>query len=207
MNYYDEIIRQIQELIDNGEYDEAKRLIQNELSISYVPRDVDEKLRELFRAINVSAHEYKPLNDETIEEYLYKDDNYQLIAVSELDKKNLRDYIDLCEDYLLSDGFENAKALLIDSLIRQEVNYEFEYKDSSFNPSKITKVGESEGFLSALEAIQDKFMKNPSMSQLAIELLYKEVLMALPKTYNRQEGIELADKIEKYIIDAFESAN
>ena len=37
MNYYEETKEKIIDLIEKEEYEEAKRLIQNELELSYVP--------------------------------------------------------------------------------------------------------------------------------------------------------------------------
>ena len=207
MNYYEEIIKEIEENIDNGNYEEARRLINNELSISYVPRDVERKLIELQNKVKDNTYAKKSLCDEQIEEYLHQDELHQLMAVDELNKKNLRNYIDLVQEYLSSDGYLNGKVLLIDSLIRQEINYDFIYNGQIFNPSRIIFPEESAGFISGLKAIQERFMKDPSMMRMAEQLLYKEVLMALPRTLDHNEGLKVSDKIIAYILKAFESAN
>ena len=207
MNYYDEILNEIQDLISEEKYDEAKSIILNELNISYVPKDVETKLYELLDEIKSKTFVVKELKDEQIEEFLKMDENHQLLAVDALNKKNLREYIDLCQNYLLSDGYVNAKVLLIDSLIRQEINYEFKYKDNSFNPRNLIRVEESEGFIEGINNIRDKFMKNPSMMKMAEQLMYKEAILSLPNNLHKDDGIALANKIEKYILDAFNSAN
>ena len=207
MNYYEEILNEIEENIDNGQFLEAERLIRNELSVSYIPRDVERKLNEYLSRIRRDSFEKRSLSDEQIEDYLQKDEIHQLMAVDELNKKNLRNYVDTVQSYLSGDGYLNGKALLIDSLIRQEINCDFIYNGEIFNPSKIIVPEKSEGFLSALELIRERFMKDPSMMAMAEQLLYKEALMALPETLNKEEGIAIADKIIVYILNAFESAN
>ena len=207
MNYYEEILNEIEENIDNGQFLEAERLIRNELSVSYIPRDVERKLNEYLSRIRRDSFEKRSLSDEQIEDYLQKDEIHQLMAVDELNKKNLRNYVDTIQSYLSGDGYLNGKALLIDSLIRQEINCDFIYNGETFNPSKIIVPEKSEGFLSALELIRERFMKDPSMMAMAEQLLYKEALMALPETLNKEEGIAIADKIIVYILNAFESAN
>ena len=207
MNYYNEILKEIEENIENSEYDEAKRLIMNELSVSYVPRDVEKKLNELLSLVKEDTYVPRGLADADIEKYLFMDEVHQLMAVDELNKRNLREHIELCQQFLSSEGFINAKALLIDSLIRQEINYVFLYKEGTFNPSKIIRPEESEGFKSGLNAIRERFMKDPSMMRMAEQLLYKEVLLALPKTLDHEEGLMVAYKIIEYILKAFESAN
>lgn len=207
MNYYEEILNEIEENIDNGQFLQAERLIRNELSVSYIPRDVERKLNEYLSRIRRDSFEKRSLSDEQIEDYLQKDEIHQLMAVDELNKKNLRNYIDTVQSFLSGDGYLNGKVLLIDSLIRQEINCDFIYNGEIFNPSKIIVPEKSEGFLSALELIRERFMKDPSMMAMAEQLLYKEALMALPETLNKEEGIAIADKIIVYILNAFESAN
>ena len=207
MNYYEDILNEIEENIDNGQFLDAERLIRNELSVSYIPRDVERNLNEYLSRIRRDSFEKRSLSDEQIEDYLQKDEIHQLMAVDELNKKNLRNYIDTVQSYLSGDGYLNGKVLLIDSLIRQEINCDFIYNGKTFNPSKIIVPEKSEGFLSALELIRERFMKDPSMMAMAEQLLYKEALMALPETLNKEEGISIADKIIVYILNAFESAN
>lgn len=210
MNYYDETLDKIKDLIGNEEYEEAKRLIQNELEVSYVPRDFERKLYELLDIVKEKTFKVKTISDEDIEKYLKMDNDHQIIAVDALDKRNLRNYIDMCSSYLKGDGFINAKVLLIDSLIKQEINHVFEYRKNDeiikFNPSNIDNIQESEGYISCLNALRERFMKEPSMLYMAEQLLYKEALMALPDILNNKDGILLAGKIEKYICDAFDSA-
>ena len=163
MNYYEEILKEIKECIENKEYEQARRLIENELSVPYVPRDVERQLQEFLNTVKEASFMPISLTDEDIEKYLFMDEVHQLMAVDGLNKRNLREYIDLCQKYLSSQGYINAKALLIDSLIRQGINHEFSYGEDSFNPKEIMRPEESAGFLSGLKAIQERFMKYVSI--------------------------------------------
>ena len=113
----------------------------------------------------------------------------------------------MCNRYLKSNGFINGKILLIDSLIRQEINYEFECLKNNklirFNPSEIDSIEYSVGYLCCLNTLRERFMKEPSMLYMAEQLLYKEAIMALPFNIDKDNAIKLADKIETYIKDAF----
>lgn len=207
MNYYEDVLERINGFINKEEYEEAKRLILNELDVPYVPKDFEDRLKELLSFINEKTFKVNVLSDEDIEKYLYMDENHQLIAVDELNRKNLRDYIEICNRYLKSNCFINGKVLLIDSLIKQEINYEFECMKNNeiirFNPSEIDPIEKSSGYLSCLNALRERFMKEPSMLYMAEQLLYKEAIMALPFNIDKDNGIKLADKIETYIKDAF----
>lgn len=205
MNYYDELIQNIEKYIENEEYDLAKSTILNELNMPYVPKDLENKLYEYLNIIKTKLFVIKSISDDEIVKYLNDNEEKQLIAVDELSKRNLRDYIDICSDFISDKGkYANAKALLIDSLIRQEINYEFAYvNDSSllkFNPCKLPIIEKSEGFIVANAILNDYYMKNPSQLNIAVELLYKESLMTLPYQI---DGNEISKKIINYIDKAF----
>ena len=207
MNYYDETLVKIEDLIKEENYEEAKRLILNELEISYVPKEFEEKLYDLLSLINEKTFKILHLNIDDIEKYLFMDDLHQLQAVSELDKLNLRDHISLCDKYLKSNCNEAARAYLIQSLIIQQINHVFVCDKNgekiSFNPSNMSNIEETGGYRSCLNALSEVFMKEPSMLQIAHELLYKELLMALPEQLDENDGLLLADKIENYVREAF----
>ncbi|MBQ0035331.1 MAG: DUF3196 family protein [Firmicutes bacterium] len=209
MNYYQDIINKITKLIENENFDEANKLIDEELNVPYVPKEYLDQLEQLQAQVKAVTFVYKSLTDEDIEKYLFMDAEHQLIAVNELNKKNLREYIDLCNKYLSSNGFKNAKVLLVDSLINQEIGEDIKYIDSGmeyeFIPKYVMPIEISGGFKKALKLIDDEFMKEPSMNKLARDLLYKECLMALPVNYEESEAPILAKNIIDYIYKAFNS--
>lgn len=209
MNYYDEVIRRITELINDEEYEEAKRLIANELEMPYVPKEAEEKLHELLDELHYLNPVQKELSDTKIEQFMSSDNDHQLLAVNELDHRNLREYIPLCERYLSSDGFANAKALLIDSLIAQQIDHVFTCRKAqekiSFNPSAMKRVNETVSYGKCLGKIYETYLKEPSRAKLAEQLLYKEFLMALPLMIEEGDCDRLTEKIVSFIEQAFNS--
>lgn len=207
MNYYDELIEKIENLLKKEDYENAKSLIDDELKVVYVPRYVEEKLIQYQKIVKQNTLKNKFLSDEQIEEYLKLDENHQLLAVDELGRKNLRDYYDLCNRYLQSNGYRNAKVLLIDSLIGQEINKEYSYTDGEtkvqFNPSRLKVIEKTDGFKSAMNDLQEIYLKEPSMFLMSQDLLFKECMLALPRNLNEEEGKQLALKISRFIDDAF----
>ena len=207
MNYYDELLDRIQILMDSSLYDEADALIMNELNVPYIPRDVEQKLLEFKEYINSYKSSDFHLSDEDIASYLSQDESHQLLAVNELNSKNLRDHIALCQKYLNGNGSSNGKALLIDSLVRQEIDHVFTVNRNdgsiSFNPREICKIEDSEGCRKATELLEETFMKEPSKLLMARQLLAKELLLLLPASMNEEEGTYVAEKITDYINDAF----
>lgn len=208
MNYYDELIEKIDNLIKNKKDDEARNLIIEELKAPYVPRDIIKKLESFLDQISYIPSIKKEYSDEEIIGLLKGSNNEQLLAVSILDKKNLRDYISDIENYLCSDAFINAKVLLIDSLINQEINDEIKMKDDTaeyeFIPKYIMPVELSDGFICGNKVLEDIFMKDPSKYEISKQLLYKELMMKLPMNLDDDEGIEVAIDIIKYIYNAYE---
>lgn len=204
MNYYEELLKNISDLIKKSKYEDAKSLIINELNMPYIPGDIENKLKEYLTQINASTYVLKSLTEQDIIDYLLSNPEKQLLAVDELGRKNLRDHIDICDKYLKGDGYVNAKALLIDSLIRQEINYTFTYVNDcsfiEFNPSKLLVIEETSEFKLAEKEIYDNYYKDPSKCKLGKQLLYKEALLSLP---NQIDGKIVTEKIINYIDDAF----
>lgn len=206
MGYYEDLIPQIEGLIKEEKYDKALSFIQKELSLPYVPSDIETKLND-FLAIIPKNDNVHALNDEEIVKYLKSDETKQLRAVEELNNKNLRYYLDICNEYLRGDGYINAKVLLIDSLIKQDINEEMTMSnngvDYSFIPKYVMSPETSLGFIKAFELLEGKYMKEPSKLELAKQLLYKECLLALPINYEEDEALDLSDKIYSFIEEAF----
>lgn len=205
MNYYDETLVKIEELIKENKKDEAIHIIDEELKQAYIPKDFNEKLLEYKKDLNTASR--KELSDEEIVEYLKGNHEQQLFAVAYLDKKNLRDYLDVCENYLTSNGFINAKALLVESLVRQEINEEIKMNkeglEISFIPKYVWPIEISEGFESGIKYLTEYYLKEPSKLEIAKSLLYKEAMLELPINLEESEGVIKAMNIIKYIDEAF----
>lgn len=208
MNYYDEILQKIDELMDSKDYEQAKRIILNELDIAYVPRDFEEKLNDYLAKINTKTFKVKQVSDEDIETFLFEDQSHQLIAVDELNKRNLRDFDELVVKYLKEGSFKNAKVLLIDSLIRQSIDKEYTFIDGdssiTFNPSKLVCPEESKAYKKGQEVLSDYYLKEPSKFKMAMDLLFKEIMMSLPNNLDDKDGELIANKIIEFIDKAFE---
>lgn len=206
MSYYDDLLVQIDKMIIDKDYEKAESIIKKELSMPYIPSNIEISLKEYLSTIPKNTNIIS-LSDENIIDYLKSDESKQLRAVEELNNKNLREYIKICNDYLKGDGFINAKVLLIDSLIKQDISDEFHMSNNGleydFIPRYIMSPESSIGFIKADEILKNKYMKEPSKYELAKQLLYKECLLALPMNYQEDEALELSNKVYSYIENAF----
>lgn len=207
MNYYDEALTKINKLIEENKINDAIDLINEELKAPYLPIDFEKKIKDIHSKISVSKTNNQRLTYDEIEEYLFSSYEKQLIAVVELNNYNLRDYVDLINKYLTSDGYINAKALLIDSLVKQEISDEIKYSNEgieyTFIPKFVLPVEESDGFINAINYLNEYYMKEPSKLLMAKDLVYKEALLSLPLNLEAEEGEILAKKAIDYIEEAF----
>lgn len=207
MNYYEKTLIDIKELIEKGNKEEAIRIIEEELKAPYLPKDFNDEILKIYNENKVSKS--FSLSDDDLAAYLKDSKEKQLIAVSVLNKKSLRDYLDLCNEYLCSDGFINAKVLLVDSLIRQEINEEIKMENNgieyNFIPKYILLVEESDGFIEGSKMLNEHFLKEPSKASLAIDLLYKELMLSLPINISEEECPILVNNIIGYIEKAFDN--
>ncbi len=206
MNYYDETLEKIEKLLKEEKEDEALIIIDDELRQAYIPKDFEEKLLEYKNRFHKSVDK-KTLSDDEIVEYLNDSKEKQLIGVSLLDKKNLREYVDICNDYLSGDGFINAKVLLIDSLIRQEIGDDITFNNNglefNFIPKYQLPIEETDGYLSGNKYLERYYLKDPSKLKMAKSLLYKELMLNLPINLEGSEGEIIAKDICEYIEEAF----
>ena len=206
MNYYEETLEKINKHLNNKEVDEALKLIEKELEAPYLPKEFNDELVRLYNE-NRKVESFK-LDDDNLEDYLSSTKEKQLIAVDYLNNKNLRDYLDICNKYLCSDGFINAKVLLVDSLIRQEIGEEISMSNNgleyNFIPKYLLPIEESDGYISGKKYLEDIYLKEPSKLKMGLDLLYKELILNLPVNLITEEGLILAKKIEDYINKAFD---
>lgn len=205
-NYYDEILDKIQELMQDGRFDEAQALVLTELNMPYIPVEFEAKLKEMRLILKEQRNDGKvaELDEADIESYLFGSEEQQLIAVTQLSKQNLRMKLDLLRAYFLSNPSKSAVALLIDSLIEQSINEEFVYdKDGveyAFNPQHVLRPFDSGGFQVAMSYLEEWFMhQEPSMFELCNQQLIFESFSFLPLSYNEDEGYELALYVTKII--------
>ncbi|MGN1405616.1 MAG: hypothetical protein ACI4WM_05060 [Erysipelotrichaceae bacterium] len=202
MDYYKELVSNIEKALESGDYERAQKLIDDELALPYVPKDVLNRLND-FKAMLPEKDINKTLSEDEIREYLKNNEYKQLVAVEQLNKLNLREYYDLCNEYLKSDGFINAKVLLVESLVRQEISDEYtmlrDGLEYDFIPRYVMLPEESEGYNVALKILSDHYMKEPSYFLMARDLLYKECFLALPVSYIKEEGEMLAENIISYL--------
>ncbi len=205
-NYYDEVIQEIKENIENKNYSEAMVLLKKELSMPYIPNDVEDKLYALLHDLKYQMSDQSNSYERNIDDILdglHGTSEQQLVACTQLIKRNLREYVEEIQDYLKEDPYVDAAALLVESLAEQEIQDEFVWnKDGveyTFYGDSITPCSKSKGFLKANQLLQQWLEKNPDMYEMAKSLLIHDVFLFLPLSYEEEDGESLAFDIVENI--------
>ena len=198
-NYYDELIKEIQDLITSAKSEEAMFLIKKEFSMPYIPQDVEEKLKELRKTVRYSLADKSKTTEETLDallDDLQGNPQQQLAACSKITNHNLRDCIEEIQNYLKGEPYPEAAALLVEAIAEQEIQEEFVWNkqdiEYTFYGDSVTPCAKSKGFLCALSYLQKWFAKNLDMYEMSKTLLIHEVFMFLPLSYEESEGKALA---------------
>ena len=185
MSYYDEVLNEIRCAIAEGSQEEAAFLLKRELSMPYIPSEIEEQLLALQKDLRFQSsgqNEKGELPTDALLRRLKGKPESQLRAVSALCDRNLRSITGELRDWLSKDPQPEAASLLIDALAEQEVPEEFTVVrngvEYNFFADAVTPVARSGGFREALRLIGLWLAKDPSL--------------ALPLSYEMQEGADLA---------------
>lgn len=66
-NYYDEILTEIEDLIQQAKYGDANFLVQKELNMPYIPVDVEQKLKSFKRELNYRLSDEKEIREDSLD--------------------------------------------------------------------------------------------------------------------------------------------
>jgi hypothetical protein len=196
MNYYEETLAKIKELMTKQQYDEALRIVTNELKMPYVPKEFEKQLlfyqQELFAILGTNQKPeltgkelFAILNNEQIN----NDEKVGLFY--QLEKFNLRNYLSEIKEFFNSNASLELKTILIYLLASQDVDQEFTYHglqgEIKLNP-KTFDFQESERFVEQLndQLANDLPQDYPQLLEMAkivvANLYYK--LFPLLQTYD-----------------------
>lgn len=207
-NYYDDILQEIDDLLQNGKVQEADLLVQRELKMPYIPKEAEDQLRKAANEIRYRKAEHGEHGEESMEKLLHRlkgKPQSQLLAAEKLAGRNLRECLDEIKDWLEKDPQPEASALMIEALAEQEINDEFvmirngvEY---TFFPEDVVPIAKQEVLPIALHYLQDWFYKDPDLYEMAQTLLIHEMYMFLPLMYEKEEAPSLAYEIALQVCD------
>lgn len=203
-NYYDEITNTIQELMAKNEYEKAIKLLESELAMQYVPKDSLELFEKLYRECQIELRQGEDVDDSlmsfaAIEKSLLEDQVSAMMAIESLSKLHVASYTKELQRLLLADLDPLVSAMVILILVEQRVDAHFEVKQNGllfeFNPYYVEHPVDSDGYLKAVNKLDELLSQDPSTFELCHQLLAQETLLMLPLSYEEAEGDMLAVSI------------
>ena len=213
MNYYDDVIQEIRQAIHSSDLEEAAFLLKREFSMPYIPREAEAQLRKLEKELRYLQSEKKEDTELSLEKLLKMlkgKPETQLRAADQLTRRNLRSITSELQDWLSKDPLPEAAAVILEGLAEQQVPEEFVYaKDGveyTFFGDALTPVSESGGYRRALAILKEKYMKEPSMLEMAKTLLAGRCYMALPISFEEEDGEFLAEQTDRALQEAMNAA-
>lgn len=204
MNYYEDIVSQVETLITNKEYQQALVMIQEELNMPYVPKETLVKLEAYEILCQQALKENQPKRQVDFDEIakgLFLDDFSAMNSIVMLNDLNLRNYMDECQEILTQLTNPVLTGLVILQLSQQKIDHEFTIDKNgltmSFYPVYVEAPNQSDGYQFASNFFQQEFFKEPQFENLCQELLIQEALSYLPLSYSEEEGLYLAYSLIK----------
>ena len=208
-NYYDQTLKKLRGYMAKADYFSAMKIISEELGMPYMPKEFEDELKAHQKTIQKALKkEEGDLDQEAIASYLKADVYKQLLAIKALENKNLRQYLDVIREYLVSSGDERAKTLLVASLIDQEIGEELVVNKKgvaiTFIPKYAESVDMSDGYLEGVQYLKAKLANDdPIMYKMALDILGRHIFAQLPLGVSADEGIFYAKAIVIYLLEAF----
>jgi len=216
--YYDIVAIYVSILMKLEEDELAIKVLEDELEMPYIPykyevqfnASYDELLKK--RMANNKVHSaYDLLSDEELKKALYDcfDNNEFIILLSQLETRNIRRFLDVLEDFLISDKIkQNSKTIILELLKSQDVSKKVKIKNKNqlieINLDEIPNVLEQEEIGLILNKINE--IENPDDPNYMIysqDVLFSYVGTIYPNLLNKNDINNIACAISLYIDTLF----
>lgn len=172
--YYQEIKEKILQLISEEKLDEARKIVQEELSMPYIPREFEEFLQQidvdLFDNSIGDGLEYNLSVGKIIEILLQvdNDEDDSSILIDELNKFNLSSFQEDIQYFFDNSEKTTHRLLVLDILVNQKVDMDIQ---GYGNPKDIKAIKEYKEYTEDHSLLIDRLDKYPIISGLGEHLL------------------------------------
>ena len=208
--YYEDILKKVETLMKDAQFDEAYAILDEELSMPYIPREYEEPLIAYYNQCR-SECKWKDtaVREEDIETLLKGSLEEAFLAIEQLKKSNIRNHMDAVADYLSQNPHYLVRSLMIEAMMEQnitdEVSVDIDGLEVTFSPCSLDAPMESEGALEAVNYLKDWFENdNPTFTMMCVETLVKEAYLRLPFNIEEDEALPLAAAVTAYVFHAYE---
>ena len=198
-NFYEELKLNIEKLIKEEKYSEALKLIEEEKSMPYSPREIETFLAEKYDEISRKIYsEEKAINADKVLDLLGEDldsvNKYDL-AMS-LEQFNLKKYVDEIQKLLLKDESVleyEVKKLIMSKLLEQDIKRKYKYlknhQEYEIDLSSFTPIQDDKDFIELSSKIEKLLFKIPAALNVALNILEQTFLSMLFD----QEDVDMRD--------------
>lgn len=205
-NYYEEFLKQIEQLIIEQNYVQAKVLLKQELDLPYIPVKYEKQIIELYNLVQNKSKDISKINQwdlPTILEILNNpfDEEIHLVAFTFLREHNIRKILPDLKKYLINPLFkdENKTHLLL-VLKQQEIDESIIVKKThgeyTINPKEMLEIYETKVDFNVRDFLQKNAgLKNPSLEQVCYYIWENYWYANYPKIISINEVSQLATAI------------
>ena len=102
--------------------------MEEELAMPYIPFNVEEELIQCYNECSseLRAHTQKAYSEDDIEAMLAGELDEQFLAIEQLKKSNIRNYVDVIQNFLSQKNVHTlSRSLLIEAMMDQNITDEF----------------------------------------------------------------------------------
>lgn len=209
-SYYQNLLKDVVTLFQEQNYEKANQLIDEELSMPYVPQEAHELLEHYKDECRPYLSRVRGVSDEELEKWSSGTEVQQERAVTALLSMNLRQYLPEVRKLLLSEHLlDEFKGELIEALIEQKVDGTFRVRKAgsaepvSFSATEITPAGE-DPVVKKAKAYLDQWLSadNPSLENFCQDLLKQEILEKRPHDFKGEDPQILAASLVRLVYEA-----
>ncbi len=213
-NYYDVIAIYVSILLEMDSLEEAKHILEEELSMPYVPSKYEKIFNETYdellkkgRENSKSINIFDTIDDEELANLLLTcaDKDTMFLLLEQLEQRNIRHLLPTLEKYLKDENKERVfKTIIIESLAAQNVNQEFIVvsKNEIFtvNPCNCTPVMEMRSIKEIIQLIENELgNKDVSFIQYCSEVLMAYIGNIYPNDIKKENYPLIAASIIIYV--------
>lgn len=209
--YYADLLKKVEILMNDGDVQSAYAILEEELSMPYVPMDIEDTLIQAYNQCRseCKAKDVKSYDEEDVDSLLLGNLEESFLAIEQLKKSNIRNHFPAIQTYLNKEVNVLVRALLIEAMMEQHITDEFTTEvdgmEVTFSPCAIEEPMEAQGVNEAILILREWFENdNPTFTIMCVETLVKEAYMRLPFNVDETEGEAMASSIARYVFFAHE---
>lgn len=210
-NYYTSLLQRIREAIDQEKLEEARRMLEEELSMPYVPSEILSRLQQLKETVDqLTAREKKLplLEDSELAEYLRGNPDERYRALDSLSRSNIRNHLEVIRDYMADREADRLTvSQLLEQCMVQQVDADLPYWDEgemhTCNPKDLWAPLDNDTVLQAWKKLTEMYEnQDPSFLKMCTSVLIQYVYLHYPRVTD-SDPENLANRVVKYVYHAY----